>query len=505
MTTNIPSKLLLLAMAALLPMSLAAPSMSQATVDEVAIDGAVNVDFKQSRGQRFRAERVSNVSRLHTFAQQRDADVAFYNEVGLHGDIYRVWVDSHKIRDPENPDAGYNYASIVDYLSDISRLSDSLLVVMDTRVEVRDFGYTPEQIKPIVKRILSDLKLRFPQIKYIEAFNEPDHNMYSVVKPETLYGYYEPYYQAINEINEEMKPLVPLQVGGPSLTTYKDAWMDAFLDGYAADTSPEKRLDFISWHAYGKFTQGGPHTEGPRAYHFYKGDPSEVADQRAQLEAALSSRGIPENIPGFITETGIYPGPSFDHRNDPHADYVIQAAGVQSLLYWYMEQEHMVPFNWVLRHKSEERKDQLITRVADAPIPTRVLSPYGNSVLMMSMLKDERVAAESSTLVEGRGVYAIASKDEDGVAVMLWNYQSTDNTELSIRLDLQNLPAAVTGKSVHQRHYRIDAETSNYWANPKKADLQLVEEAAVITGSGYSMTVNFAANALHLIILEPSE
>lgn len=146
-----------------------------------------------------------------------------------------------------------------------------------------------------------------------------------------------------------------------------------------------------------------------------------------------------------------------------------------------------------------------ITRVADASIPTRVLSPYGNSVLMMSMLKDERVAAESSTLVEGRGVYAIASKDEDGVAVMLWNYQSTDNTELSIHLDLQNLPAAVTGKSVHQRRYRIDAETSNYWANPKKADLQLVEEAAVITGSGYSMTVNFAANALHLIILEPSE
>jgi len=124
--------------------------------------GTVAVDFNQSRGVRLAVERVNNVSRLQTFAEQRDADVAFYNEQGLHGEIYRVWVDSHTIRDPKDPQAGYDYSAIVDYLSGISRLSESLLVVMDTRVEVRDYGYTPEQIKPIAKRILTDLKIRFP-------------------------------------------------------------------------------------------------------------------------------------------------------------------------------------------------------------------------------------------------------------------------------------------------------------------------------------------------------
>ena len=492
-----------LPMLAAVALSMAASILHAGSNSPVA-EGRVTVDFNQSRGARLAVERVNNISRLQTFAGQRDADVAFYNEQGLHGEIYRVWVDSHTIRDPKDPQAGYDYSAIVDYLSDVSRLSDSLLVVMDTRVEVRDYDYTPEQIKPVVKRILTDLKVRFPQIKYIEAFNEPDHNMVTAVKPEDLYDYYRPYYEAVNEINQELKPLVPLEVGGPSLTTYKESWMNPFLDDYAADKSPDKRLDFISWHGYGKFTEGGPHTEGPRAYHFYKDDPSEVDNQRELLEAELRSRGIDDDIPGFITETGIYPGPSFDHQDDPHADYLIQAAGVPSLLYWYMEQDHIVPFNWVLRHKSEERKDQLITRVGeDNPIPTGILSPYGNSMLMMSKLKEERVVADSSTLRNGRGVYAIASKDETGAAVMLWNYQSTDSQAHAVTVDMKNLPKNLQGQKVRQRVFRIDAQTSNYWANPETAELQQVSESVIEPASSYSVPVDLTANALQLITLEP--
>ncbi len=476
---------------------------SHAEPSSPEVKGTVTVDFNQSRGERFAAERVNNITRAHRYVEQRDADVGFFNEQGLHGEIYRVWVDAHELRDPENPEAGYDYSSILDYLSDASRLSDYLLVVMDTRVEVRDYKYTAEQIKPIVKRILTDLKVRFPQIWYIETFNEPDHNMATEVKPEDLYQYYVPYYEAINEINEELDPLVPLEVGGPSLTTYTETWMNPFLDDYAADKSPDKRLDFISWHAYGKFTQGSPHTEGPRAYHFYKGNPSEVANERELLEAELRSRGIDDDIPGFITETGIYPGPSFDHKDDPHADYIIQAAGVPSLLYWYMEQDHMVPFNWVLRHKSEERKDQLITQVGDNPIPTGIFSPYGNTMVMMTKLKDERVAAASTTLKNGRGVYAIASKDDSGAAVMLWNYQSTDNEAHAVTLDMTNLPENLSGEKVRQRVYRIDAETSNYWANPEAANLQMVSESVVKPGESYSVPVNLSANALQLVLLEP--
>ncbi|MBK6511190.1 MAG: cellulase family glycosylhydrolase [Haliea sp.] len=252
----------------------------------------------------------------------------------------------------------------------------------------------PAQVKPVVKTIMRDLKQRFPQIKYIEAFNEPDHNLAKALKPDALYDYYRVYYQAVNEINQELKPTIPLQVGGPGFMQYNEPWLRAFLDGYSADPAADKRLDFISWHAYGEFPEGDGGSDGPRAYHFYKGDPSEVAGQRAKLNAELRSRGLDENIPAFITESGIYPGPSFDHQNDPKPDYLIGAAGVPSLHYWYMEQDNIVPFNWVLRHKSEERKDQLVTRVGEGePIPTGVFTPYGNALVMMSKLKDGRVAA----------------------------------------------------------------------------------------------------------------
>ena len=468
--------------------------------------GTVTVDFAESLGPRMQTERVNNLSRAHTFSEQREADVQFFNEQGLHGEIYRVWVDANLIHDPKNPEAGYDYSGIEDYLSDASRLSDTLLMVMDSRVEVRDYQQTPAQVKPVVKTIMRDLKQRFPQIKYIEAFNEPDHNLAKALKPDALYDYYRVYYQAVNEINQELKPTIPLQVGGPGFMQYNEPWLRAFLDGYSADPAADKRLDFISWHAYGEFPEGDGGSDGPRAYHFYKGDPSEVAGQRAKLNAELRSRGLDENIPAFITESGIYPGPSFDHQNDPKPDYLIGAAGVPSLHYWYMEQDNIVPFNWVLRHKSEERKDQLVTRVGEGePIPTGVFTPYGNALVMMSKLKDERVAARSDTLVAGKGVYSIASKDDTGAAVMVWNYQSTGNQAHAVTVDMKNLPETLRGVKVRQRTFRIDATTSNYWADPEHANLQQVAEPRVKPGEQHRLTVELAANALWLVLLEPAE
>jgi hypothetical protein len=286
---------------------------------------------------------------------------------------------------------------------------------------------------------------------------------------------------------------------------WTDEWLNPFLDRYKADPSLEKRLDFISWHGYGRFPEGTGATNGPRAYHFYKTNPSEVASERGKLDAALKARGLDTKIPGFITETGIYPGPSFDHADDAHADYLIGAAGVPSLHYWYMESPGIVPFNWVLRHGSEERKDQLITRVgAGKPIPTRVFTPYGNAMAMMAKLKEERVEARSSALVDGKGIYAIATKDRGGVAVMIWNYQSVGSQTYRVSIDLGRLPAGLSGRPLHQRLYRIDDKASNYWANPATANLQQVGASSVTPGRGNRVTVELTPNALELVVLEPT-
>ena len=91
---------------------------------------------------------------------QRDADIRFLNEQGLHGEIYKVWVDAERIHDPETDT--YDYTGVDDYLADASLMSDELLMVMDTRVSVRDMGRSPEDIRPIIRRIMTDLKKRLP-------------------------------------------------------------------------------------------------------------------------------------------------------------------------------------------------------------------------------------------------------------------------------------------------------------------------------------------------------
>lgn len=472
-------------------------------------DATVTVDFDKSRGELLRTERYNNLSRANRWVEQRDADVQFYNEQGLHGKIYRTWIIVEDIYDPAT--GRYNYSGIDDYLADVSRLSDELLVVLDTRASMGQLRKTPEDLRVPVKTILRYIKARHPQIKYIEPFNEPDHNLRDYLNPDQLYDYYRVYYQAVNEVNRELNPKIPLLIGGPATGSCGSPWAPAgpnnrqwipkFLDAYAADRDPGKRLDFLSYHAYGYFKNQVKCSD----YTPIRSDPSQLAGQRARTEDELRKRGLDVTIPSFITETGGYPGPSYDNKQDPHPDYLRQAAIMASYMYWYLENPRDVPFNWVLRHSMEERKDQLLTRAGEGkPIPTRTFTPYGNQMLMFSKLKDERVAAQSDGLQAGKGVYALATKDKSGAAVMVWNYQQAGTQPYRVTINMGQLPANLRNKSLRQRMFRIDDRTSNYWGDPAQANLQQVSETVVKPGGGNSVTVDLSANALQLIVLEPA-
>ncbi|MDQ3843123.1 MAG: hypothetical protein M3342_03795 [Bacteroidota bacterium] len=327
--------------------------------------------------------------------------------------------------------------------------------------------------------------------------NEPDYR--KDITPETYYSYYKIFYEAVNAVNAELKPKIPLLVGGPSTAQLTPIWLRPFLDAYKNDPSPNKRLDFIAYHGY--------FTKPDSVYQFFKENPSLVRDQRKQLDTELSSRGIRTDIPAFVTETGIYPGGLSDDRNTMQNDVLRQAAGVASLFYWFLENNNRFPFNWVTRHYKEGRKDQLVTRdVNEKPlIKIGKFTPYGNEMLMMSKLKKTRIGAiVSDTTTKGKGLYALAAKDDSGVSVMLWNYQGVNSKSYTAKLNLVNLPQSFKGKNVKVSVYRIDSKTSNYIADLENCNLQKVEEKT-ITGTGsYSRTLSFEPNSLQLIILEPT-
>jgi hypothetical protein len=509
----------------------------------------VAVDFAASQGRLPRPERFNNFTRRNLFPQQRPIDAAYLDAQGLHGSIYRVWLfpsGPGSVQSPTCPltTSTCTFSSGVNvYLRAASSVSDSILVNMKLQ-QLADpsrpgGALTPAEVKPIVKTILATAKAHYPKIKYIEPLNEPDApGNRGFMTPALVYPYYKVVYQAVNELNDELAPSVPMQVGGPTLFEFDSTWIGRFLDDYAADTDPGKRLDFFSYHSYLQF--GDPATlTNPE---FYKDDPKLVDGQRPTLEAMMRARGIATSIPTFITESGMYPGPLTDDtatgatqpcppaEGEPGVpgcdayyttDYIRQAAGQASLEYWYSHQRNTYVFNWTTRHSDNPRKDELVTRVPlGTSIPTNVFTPYGNMMLMQSKMKDQQVAAVSDGLgipSPGLGVYAVAADDRSGASLMVWNYQGCgavalgspclNNGSFRTTVDMAHLPSNLAGHTVTERVYRIDQTTSNYYAtpatDPAHASLQQVAVQTITPGAHFSQQLDLGPNALYLVVLEP--
>jgi hypothetical protein len=85
---------------------------------------------------------------------------------------------------------------------------------------------------------------------------------------------------------------------------------------------------------------------------------------------------------------------------------------------------------------------------------------------------------------------------------MVWNWQHVGDRSYRATVNMSRIPSELRHDQVRERVYRIDQTTSNYFGDPAKADLQLVEEKIVRLGRTYTETVDLAPNAIYLILLE---
>ncbi|WP_416970813.1 hypothetical protein [Streptomyces sp. 4F14] len=472
----------------------------------------VSVDFGASKGELPRPERFNNFGNVTAWPQQRAQDVRYLNRQGLHGDVYRIWLsspnapDSHDIFNLCDLAAGRCDLTPLDaYLTEASQVSDSVLINLNPTDFVE--GNRPaKDLKPLLELILRSVKEKYPHVKYVEAFNEPDWQFYgqqrhaglpadqTVIQPDGLYRYYVPFYEAVTQVNKHLKRADRIQLGGPALSFMDPKWLKPFLDSYAADRNPRKRLDFLSYHAYLSWD------DDYKIPTLYSGDLRVVASQRDTLRGWLRERRLDQHLPALVTETGIYPGPAYDDP-DPGKDYIRQAAGMATYGYYYAGQPDTHLFNWCVRHRVEERKDQLVTRTPGGPLAD-TFTPYGNMLLMQSRMKDTRVSATTTGLEGDNGVYAMAAEDRTGASLMVWNWQHTGDRGYRATVDMTRLPAHLRHGPVRERVYRIDQTTSNYFGDPARAALQLVAQKTVRPGRTYTETVDLPPNAIYLILLE---
>jgi xylan 1,4-beta-xylosidase len=110
------------------------------------------------------------------------------------------------------------------------------------------------------------------------------------------------------------------------------------------------------------------------------------------------------------------------------------------------------------------------------------VSISGNQSYSYEMVRDSSVRGKNAD------IDALASKDLNSAAVMLWNYHDDDvkAQDASIEVNLSGLP----NKTINLQHYRIDVENSNSYEvwkkmgspeSPTKDQITILEKAGQLT------------------------
>ncbi|MFW6161547.1 MAG: hypothetical protein ACODAJ_02190 [Planctomycetota bacterium] len=335
-----------------------------------------------------------------------------------------------------------------DYIDSVSAHSERVLVnIRRYEREVLAGMLTFEKWREVFKAAVRHYKRRCPNLCYVEVLNEPTaRNQSNLGSMKRYYAFYRRAYEAINELNAELEPDMPLRVGGCSGFRTKETLH--LVRDFARDRSPDKRLDFLSFH------------------HYWVKAPAEVAEWEAEIDRALEKASLPTDLPVFVTEIGY----TLRWRRDPSRN-LWQAAGMTAFQYQARHAPDLRLFPWVQYHSKKQ--------IALVQFDTRLrMTPYGAAVKMLRMHREQEVAATSTGLCEdGTGLGALATLDDTGLIVHLWNLQPDGKTRVRADVSVAHLPEKLRTGPVRLRRYLIDSTHSNCFAGPDNAGgLERVEE-----------------------------
>jgi hypothetical protein len=403
--------------------------------------------------------------------------------------VIRAWVTPRRFYDVDTGRFTFDYGSAsgntaFDYLDQVVDIGRRLMLNVEQCPQELMTIEAPQRCHDVLLAGIRAYKQRYPQLTYIELFNEPDKNWplgpddSRPMSADEYYRWYQIGYRIINEINAELRPKVPLQLGGPVTYTFDRAYLQRFLQRYHDDSDPAKRLDFISYHQYKA-----------------RENPASVAKEKATVVQWLAKLALNRATPVFVTEFGVFPGAN--EGTSFAADQLTQAAAMATLSYYYTEGGTDMAMHWVFDHPTNDRKSMFVDDTDGA------VTPYYNLVAMQRMLGTTRLAARCDALTaEGIGVNALATKDAKRVAVLVTNYQWTTGTAAHmVELSVDGLPESLRSQPLRLDRYLIDAKTSNYAADPQHSGLQRVQQITVPAGASATVAFPLAPNAISLVVL----
>ncbi|QNN24957.1 hypothetical protein HED60_22655 [Planctomycetales bacterium ZRK34] len=334
-----------------------------------------------------------------------------------------------------------------DYLRAFGKHSDEImLTIRRYERDVLDgkLGVTYDDWKEIFKTAVTHSKQVCPNLRYIEVCNEYALSGFIGCTAEEYYRFYRLAYQAVNEVNAEMKLTGKdrLLVGGPVSTGDNIKKLNLFFENFTLDPSPDKRMDFVSWHEY----------------HNRYGD---TAHREAQVRSMMALYDLPQDVPFFITEHDPY------HPKAGAREYnLINAAGLVKSLYFANRHSPGISiFPWVQYHIAEIQTRFMWfngPNESDTTPDELHMLPIGCSMKLLTMHKQWEIAVENTIASDE---IVLASVQKDGLVVEAVNYGSTRDVQLKID-QLPKVFTALGSGKLRVVKYQIDEKHSNRVANP---------------------------------------
>ena len=403
----------------------------------------------------------------------------------LQFEYVRLWLMVPLVINLETKKETFGNVVMANYFTKFSATTQKILVNFPFGKHYRELvakgKWTEAEYTDEMTKLLEYFKRRYPKIEFIEIDNEPNA---AGEKPAEYYFTYSKACSVIAKINSKIAagslPGPALKVGGPTLykmdVTEFNKWLEPFLGAYASDSSPYKRLDFISYHQY--LLRENPKLQDGE---IFKDSPARVAGERAMISAALKARGLPI-VPFMITEGGLYAGEQPDPT--PSRDFFIKAAGQLALDYFYLNQTGIIPYRWTV--DAIQPVKCMFTKDANGQW-TGEPRPFYHATFFETQLPAQRFASETLLDAKGMGVGTLAGGSARKVAVLVWNYQWKNAIAKDFKLNLKNLPPDFQSKPVKVKVQAVRLTKDHGVPNLEK-------EEAIAPARNFSLPIHLDPN-----------
>ncbi len=374
-----------------------------------------------------------------------------------------------------------------DYLKPWGGHSDEVMLCIrryERDILDKKLGVTMADWKMIFKTAVKHSKQVCPNIRYIEVCNE--YACFIRCTDEEYYEFYRLAYQAVNEVNAELELAGDdrLLVGGPNVVSNAMVRLNRFFELYGQDASPEKKLDFITWHEY---------------HDRY----ADIAQREKQVNAMLATHGLPQGLPMFITEHNPY------HLKAGMRQYnLINAACLVKSLYFTSVQSPGVKIlPWVVFHEGKIQTRFMWfagPNEPDSKADELRMQPIGCSMRFLRMHKDWEITVDNDL---DNNHIVLASVANDGLVVEAVNYG--EPRDVNVKVD--KLPAVFTvlgNEKVTVTEYLIDQKHSNCVDNPNHPggiDKVAEQQVQPVDGTLTLSHKNLAKHGLVLWVVTPEK